>query len=275
MSVQVPLTFAVPVNDRKVFAANFLASPLFREGVGYQVLVQEGFASASRAYNDAINQSTHDLIVFAHQDVIFPSDWLTQLMKAIRYLEDANLQWGVLGCWGAIKDGGYAGHMYSTGLGVLGQGFEQPAEVQTLDEAVLVIRKSSGLQFDSSLPHFHLYGTDLCMAAASRNLTSYAISAFCIHNTQQITVLPQEFYACYRHVKQAWTRYLPIETTCITITRFNLPIFERKVRELYAKYSGRLKDGMPRFDSFTALLGQDREISFQCESFAPRHSGNL
>jgi len=55
--------------------------------------------------------------------------------------------------------------------------------VQTLDEIVLIFRRDSGLSFDETLPHFHFYGTDICMRAAEQGRQCYAISAFCVHNT--------------------------------------------------------------------------------------------
>ena len=83
--------------------------------------------------------------------------------------------------------------------------------VQTLDEIVLILKKSSGLRFDDSLPHFHFYGTDICLRAAQRGMRSYAISAFCVHNTHQTLVLPEEFYECCQ-AHQASVEELPSDS---------------------------------------------------------------
>ena len=259
-----PITFAVPVSDREIFEANFLASPFLRDENSYQILKQESFASASRAYNDAIERSANDLIVFVHQDVFFPKGWTAHLRRALGWLDERDPGWGVLGSWGARKGGGFAGHIYSTGLGVLGQSFDCPLPVQTLDEAVLVLRKSSGLRFDESLPHFHFYGTDICMIAAAKGMSSYAISAFCIHNTRQILVLPEEFYICYKHIKQSWKQCLPIETTCISITRYDFALYERKLRELYLKYCRRLQFGAARLESLGPLPAEWTSAGNDC-----------
>ena len=77
-------------------------------------------------------------------------------------------------------------------------------------------------------------------------MKSYAISAFCIHNTREIVALPKEFYECYRHIKRLWKQYLPIQTTCIRITRFNLSAYMTRVRERYAKYRRGGEFGTPR-----------------------------
>jgi Glycosyltransferase like family len=254
MSAIEKLTFAAAVNDRKIFASNFLISPIFKPLHPHQILVQSGFASAAKAYNDAIDRSDNEIIVFCHQDMIFPAGWLLDLERALEYLDRTDPNWGVLGTFGETADAQGRGYVYMPGLGTIGALSENPERVQTLDEIVLVIRKSSGLRFDSTLPHFHFYGVDLCLQAADRHMNSYAIPAFCIHNTQYNLVLPPEFYACYHHVKKRWKKYLPIQTTCVRITKFDLDMTKRRLRELYlSKVKGR-RVGAQRFQDTQQLL---------------------
>jgi hypothetical protein len=250
------ITFAVAVNQQEILEQNFLASPCLRVLDCHQLLIQKGFCSAAKAYNDAIEKSTNDLIVFCHQDIFLPSGWLSQLQKALGRLEVQDPNWGVLGNWGITRDGCGLGHIYSSGLGVLGQSFEKPAHVQTLDEIVLILRKSSGLRFDETLPHFHLYGTDICLTAAKRGMKSYAICAWCIHNTHQSLILPGEFYECCAHVKRIWRDALPIQTTCVRITKSNYPIFARRLHEVYLKYLRRKTVGGKRVTNVQGLLEQ-------------------
>lgn len=236
LSVNRDVTFVVAVNDRRVLTDNFLASPCMRGPGQHEVLLQEGFGSAAAAYNAAIDRSAGEVIVFCHQDIFLPEPWMSQLQRALDRLQVQDPEWGVLGCGGVTRDGCGRGHIYSTGAGVLGQAFDAPAPVQTLDEVVLIIRKSSGLRFDPTLPHFHQYGADICLRAASRGMYNYAISAFCIHNTRQVFVLPREYYTCCRHIISTWRDYLPVETTCVRLTRSNLPMYGRRVREAYLRY---------------------------------------
>ena len=127
-------------------------------------------------------------------------------------METTDPKWGVLGCFGVTIDGTAKGYLYSNGLGrVLGSPFEQPEQVQTLDEFILIIRKSSGLRFDELLPYFHLYGADICMTAASLGRKCYAISAFSIHNSRRLITLPKEFFKCYFHIKPQTQRLLQQE----------------------------------------------------------------
>lgn len=229
------ITFAVAVNNREILRNNFMASQCFDElDQPHQILIQEGFPSASEAYNDAIDKSKNDLIVFCHQDVLFPQGWTSQLQLALTSLETSDPRWGVLGCYGETLNDNGRGHVYSPGRGILGRPSE-PAAVQTLDEIVLILRKSSGLRFDSQLPHYHFYGADICLAAASRGMKSYAISAFCIHNSQLNLILPKEFYEGYRYLKRKWKNVLPIQTTCVRITRFDVGMYRRRFRELFCR----------------------------------------
>jgi hypothetical protein len=250
------ITFAVATNNRKTLESNFLSSRCFGPSHPHQILLQEGFSSAARAYNHAIDRSVNDLIVFAHQDIIFPASWLNQLERVLKDLEVEDPNWGVLGCFGQTHDDSGRGYIYSSGLGVIGEPFRPPAPVETLDETVLIFRISSGLRFDETLPHFHMYGADICLAAAKRGRKSYAISAFCIHNTDQTLVLPSEFYECCQHIKLVWRDRLPIRTTCITISKFNFPIYRRRLNDVYLRYIRRKELGGTRTQDVEKLLSE-------------------
>jgi hypothetical protein len=250
------LTFVVAVNNRDLFEHNFLASPCLGQSQHHQILIQENFSSAAKAYNDAIDQAANDLIVFCHQDIVLPEVWLSQLQCALEDLANSDPNWGVLGSYGNTQDGRGWGYVYSSGEDTIGEPLQRPVAVQTLDEIVLILRKSSALRFDDSLPHFHFYGADICLRAATRGMKSYAISTFCIHNTHQTLVLPKEFYECCKHIKHAWKDCLPIQTTCVRITKFNLPLYNRRVREVYLRYVRRRECGGTRVRDPLSLLEQ-------------------
>src|SRR5205823_3822561 len=125
------ITFVVAVNDRDILASNLLASPCFRQPHTYELLLQEGFTSATAAYNDGLRRSSNDLVIFVHQDVFLPEGWIAELDRALQYLQQTNPNWGVLGCWGTTRNGEYYGHIYSSGWGMLGANFNYPKPVQT------------------------------------------------------------------------------------------------------------------------------------------------
>lgn len=238
------ITFVVAVNNQAVLKANFLASPCFGRPHSHEIIIREGFPSAAAAYNGALDESRNDLVVFAHQDVVFPEEWLTDVARALEHLSRKDPDWGVLGAGSVEK-----AYVYSSGLGVIGEPFEEPFPVRTLDEMVLILRKSSGLRFDDRLPHFHMYGPDVCLTAEASGRKNYAISAFCVHNTQPSLVLPREFYKCYHYVRRKWRDRLPIRTTCIEITRWNEKMYKRRLQDLYfhyirpKQYGARASDG--------------------------------
>jgi glycosyltransferase involved in cell wall biosynthesis len=261
MPFQRGLTFVVAVNNRELFTNNFSASPCFRRPHPHQILLQESFSSAGSAYNEALDNARNDLVVFAHQDIYFPEPWLSELQRALEYLDSIDPQWGVLGCFGVGAGGSRYGRVYSAGLGVIGTPIQQPASVQTLDEIVLIVRKSSGLRFDPDLPSFHFYGADICLRAAARGMKSYAIPAFCVHNTQMYAALPQEFYACYRYFKQVWRDCLPVHTSCITVSRFDRELYTRRLREAYITYVRRRRAETTRVANPRAVLEQLAERS--------------
>lgn len=234
------ITFVIPINNEVVYKKNFQASPLFQRVHCHQILEQRKFSSATKAYNEAIDKSKNDLIVFVHQDVIFPEKWIDDLRRVLGFLENQDSDWGVLGCYGVTEQGQGKGYLFCSGNGkILGQPSEYPDRVQTLDEFVLVFRKSSGLRFDDYLPHFHFYGTDICMKAASKGKNCYAINAFCLHNCNKTFLFPNKFFECYNHIRKSWRKMLPITTSCITVSHSIIPIYikHKYLRQLKYYYS--------------------------------------
>jgi hypothetical protein len=58
------ITFVAAVNNKSVFESNFLASPCVSGRHSHQILVQEGFPSASIAQNDGIDRNIEESIIF-------------------------------------------------------------------------------------------------------------------------------------------------------------------------------------------------------------------
>jgi hypothetical protein len=248
------ITFVAAANSRPILENNFLASPWLEGEHGNEVLVQEGFASAGKAYNAAMDKSANDLMVFAHQDILFGRSWVEDLRRALEALEKTDPNWGVLGCYGETLNEGGRGYIWSGEQGILGKAFAAPAEVQTLDEIVLILRKSSGLRFDEGLPHFHFYGADICMEAARGGRKAYAISAFCIHNAAQTVMLPKEFYECYRYMKRKWRERLPMQTTVIRMTNGDTEMYKRRLMEVYQRYVQKRVNGLYRVEDGREIL---------------------
>jgi hypothetical protein len=213
------------VNDEEVLRQTLLRSPDLEARC--QIILKRGFPSAPLAYNAGMAEAAHEVLIFVHQDVYLPRGWMADLWRALEKLASLDSDWGVLGVYGVATDGHKAGHVYSTGLGgVLGEPFTQPLEATSLDELLLVTRRSANLRFDEELPGFHLYGADICFQAARRGLKSYIIPAFCVHNSNGIPYLPKAYWRSYFYMRRKWWAHLPLETTCTRITQGYGPVLE-------------------------------------------------
>jgi hypothetical protein len=243
------------VNDDHVLESTLLASPAIAHGC--QWIAKRGFASAGQAYNAGLDEARSDIVVFAHQDVFLPEAWLAGLGNALQQLALTDPQWAVLGSFGVTRShpAEMRGYCYSTGLRrTLGAPFASPLPARTLDEFVLVVRKSSGLRFDEQLPGFHLYGADICLQAEARHLGSYILSAFCIHNANGIDRLPYAFWQSYLYLRRKWWHRLPVTTCCTTLTKGCLPIVRRLAGEM--RNSLRPRATGHRSDHVAALYDQ-------------------
>jgi hypothetical protein len=188
-------------------------------------MLQRGYSSAAHAYNIALETAQTDLVLFAHQDVYLPEGWFDSLERSLDLLSVTDPRWGVLGVWGITNSGLGVGYLYCAGvMRTLGEAFDGVAEVQSLDEVLLIVRKGSGIRFDEHLPGFHLYGTDICLEARRRGMKCYAISSLCVHNTNGYDLLPLQFWRNCLFIRRKWKSLLPITTSCITITYWCWPM---------------------------------------------------
>jgi hypothetical protein len=107
-----------------------------------------------------------------------------------------------------------------------------PAEVQILDELLMIVRADSGVTFDPDLPGFHCYGADLCLTARDKGLKSYVIDAPVVHKlfrpdgtlietgdrthkiaNRQTPEFRADFMRSADYVRRKWAKYLPFEGT--------------------------------------------------------------
>jgi hypothetical protein len=90
-----------------------------------------------------------------------------------------------------------------------------PATVDSLDELLLAVPKSSGLQFDPAMG-FHFYGADICLSAKERGLNAVAIDALCFHNTIHVRLGPSFFESAKAFIAK-WGKQLPLATPSAVI----------------------------------------------------------
>jgi len=231
------LSFSVVVacNDDQVLATCIRRSPDL--AFAREFVVKRDFASAGLAYNAGLAETTGEVVLFVHQDVYLPPGWLSTMATNVEILTRHKPNWGVLGVFGVNAAGARVGHLYSTGLkGVAGQPFQEPVEIVSLDEVVLILRRNSGLSFDERLPGFHHYGTDICLEAVRNGKSAFAFDGFCLHNTNGIVWLPWAFWGSYAYMRNKWRKQLPVLTNILPITRFAWPVLNYFLRNAWSSF---------------------------------------
>ena len=133
-------SFVVAANDPDILSKNLLASPCLANGTSHELLILENHSSAAAAYNSGLKKCKNELVVFVHQDVYLPEDWVSSVEVALQAIEGRDPNWGVAGCWGVRGDGAKFGHLYTPGEGIIGDPMFRPEPVRTLDEVVLILR---------------------------------------------------------------------------------------------------------------------------------------
>jgi hypothetical protein len=198
-------------NNATVLINNLLKSPHIYE---HDLHIKFGFKKPCEAYNEAIKNCKEDIIIFVHQDVYLPESFFGDLTIAIGKLFYAN--WGVLGVAGKQSEY-FSANVLDRGR-LLKTNDLKPSLVDTLDELLLVVKKSSfnKISFDENIPNHHLFGTDLCLQAIKRDYNNYVIDAYCEHNSLLLS-LPDCYHVSEEYIKNKWELYLPIHTTCSII----------------------------------------------------------
>lgn len=220
----------VAVNNEDTLAKNLLRSPLLSKA-GVSLQLQKGYRSASVAYNAALSRCKNDLVIFAHQDVYIPAEWENAVVRNISCLDAMDPDWAVLGVYGVMSSGAQIGYVWSSGLNrVFGGRFDLPMPVESLDELLIIVKRSSGVTFDDRLPGYHLYGTDLVQTARSRNRTAYAICAPVVHNSLPSLYLRNDYFDAYKYFVRKWKANLPIMTCVAPIVRSPISYLRFRLR---------------------------------------------
>lgn len=132
--------------------------------------------NGSQGLNAGIDACDGDWIVSVHQDVRFPRGWLDAFKSSVARLPEST---AVVGVVGTTRGGSFRGHIVDPNGHCYWPDAE--AEVLTLDECLIAIRRSSGLRFDETVPGFHCYGADLCLHARAAKLSVRTIDAPILH----------------------------------------------------------------------------------------------
>lgn len=233
---------AAAVNDHAVLHQCLSASPDIASGA-LTLRTYEGFRSAAAAYNRALEESEAEILILVHQDVYLPSGYLARLDAELRRLDEIAPDWAVAGVVGADKDNVLHGRVWSTGVGnIIGGEGRLPAQVETLDEMILLIRTSTGLRFDEGLPGFHLYAADIIQIATAAGFTTWVVDAPAVHHSRPVINLGGGYKKAWYYLRRKWCDRLPIPNLVCPITPSPLKVIEKDIR-IRIKHRGRARRG--------------------------------
>jgi hypothetical protein len=198
-------------------------------GIPLSVLWNE--ASAAGAYARAMRHADADFLIFVHQDVYLPGGWFDNLEREIQRLSETDPEWAVAGLSGVRIDGSYAFHLWDSGLGmVCGRPLDNPVAVASLDELLLIVRRSANVCFDPELPRFHLYGTDIVLTAYACGKSAYVIDVPALHNCDAGRELGRDYVEAYEFMVKKWQSQLPWPTLIHPLTNNRWSLMRRRLR---------------------------------------------
>ncbi len=212
----------VVCNDEQSLKRNLLASDMVKNQL-VSIHIERNAVSASLAYNRALEKCEAEIFIFAHQDVYFPPGWEKRLENAIEDVEAIDPDWALLGSIGMSHQAKHVGQVWSTSLGAtVGQVVNKPEPVQSVDELVIILRRTSGVRFDDALPEFHLYGTDIVQNALAMGKGAYVCQLPVVHNDRFHDQLRSDFARAYTYIRAKWREILPLRTTVLWVTKNGL-----------------------------------------------------
>jgi hypothetical protein len=211
-----PITFVACVNDEAQLQANLLSSPCLRDPSPHEVLLFRGCANAAEGLNAGIEQARHELVVLVHQDVYLPAGWPRRLVAQWRLARGQGGPIGISGVFGVLDR--------SVPFDAIGRVVHRdrllthrslPADVDGLDELLMVVPRDTALRVDPDLG-WHLYGTDLCLQAGRTGLRVVVLDAPCHHNSLTGRV-PWKYRDSERVLARKWHDRLPVHTNLSSI----------------------------------------------------------
>lgn len=212
------IIIACASHSEAIRKANIERSPLLSQGIS--LCVEQDAPSAAIAYNRLLDAASAEIVVFAHHDVYLPQGWQTVLQARLAELPE---DWAVFGAFGIGLDASTIGPVWSSSLGaIIGRVPMTPVRIQSLDELLIVVRRSSNIRFDEGLPGWHMYGTDIVQTAIAAGRGAYAGALPCIHNDRYHHALGRDFDEAYRFMQRKWAKVLPLRSPITKISRSGL-----------------------------------------------------
>jgi SAM-dependent methyltransferase len=208
----------VPVTNSSQLALNVMQSPGLHE-VNAPVIEVRGATSAADAFTRGAEQIKTSWLVFAHQDVYFPAGSGRALAGVLGSVPAAQANEELIGFAGMRL--GSAGNAEHAGLVIDRVArFDHPAaaEAVSLDEFAVAMTPRTEHRIDPALG-WHLWGTDLCLAAAYRRARAPRIVRVPLfHNSYNDGVLPPAFHQSAGTLLAKYSDLQSIPTLCGTLS---------------------------------------------------------
>ena len=195
---------------------NVLLKSLRGQTVEYELITLDNrdgrFKSAAEALNYGGAKAKGDYIMFVHQDMWLGSDsWLEEAEKTLESLPDL----GVAGVAG-MKDSTNVNERRRWSIedfGELWRGsppLQEPEEVQTLDECLLIVPRQvfSKLKFDQkTFDGWDCYGADYCLSVRQLGVKAYVIPGYCSHCCLRAHYNPWEWKGLLKSQKRLYLKH--------------------------------------------------------------------
>ena len=174
--------------------------------------------SAYQGLDRLLDEAEGAHVILCHQDLVLLDDGRARLDARLAELERLAPNWALAGNAGGVAPGQLAlrltdPHQRDAKAGDL------PAQVQSLDENFIVVRRAARVSFSRDLDGFHFYGTDLCLQADLAGWTAHVID-FHLEHLSGGAKTP-DFYVCENRLRAKYARAFRsrwLQTTCALLS---------------------------------------------------------
>lgn len=193
------------INQPEVALSCLLVSPCLAAQAGHQLVLVSGTSSAGAGMAAGLALARHEWLVLVHQDVYLPAGWDVRFGTALdaALVQHPNL--AVAGVYGVTAAGVHAGHVLDRGRW-LGAPVTGAVPVRSFDELLLAVRVGSGVCAAAELG-WHLYGTDVCLAAEEKGWVAAVVDGPCEHRSALPRMNEAGDAGAHQHLRVAATAF--------------------------------------------------------------------
>lgn len=199
--------------------------------------------------NRFLNLAQGKYIILCHQDILLKYDKLQNLEEKIAEMDSIDPDWALLGNAG-YRDFNRVALRITDPYGESRNFGPFPAQVKSLDENFILVKRSANLALSHDMNGFHLYGTDLCIFSAMLGYNAYVIDFHLYHRSGG--TCGTNFYGVKKQLIEKYQRALSakyVRTPCTNLFLSNCRFlnyllnkkimysFKKRFDYLYAKLS--------------------------------------